>query len=123
MIPAPRNEQPMTALRQVLEALTAELERTVECGEMLEEYMASLAPLLPKDAALEEMQSVDQLVQSIANLAQFSRAIVANADMQGAVIDFEAALGVVTLNSMVTRLRGRPEPAEQEEATGDVELF
>jgi hypothetical protein len=123
MIPAPRNEQPMTALRQVLEALTVELERTVECGEMLEEYMASLAPLLPKDAALEEMQSVDQLVQSIANLAQFSRAIAANADMQGAVIDFEAALGVVTLNSMVTRLRGLPEPAEQEEATGDVELF
>lgn len=123
MIPAPRNEPTMTALRQVLEALTAELERTVECGEMLEEYMASLAPLLPKDAALEEMQSVDQLVQSIANLAQFSRAIVANADMQGAVIDLEAALGVVRLNSMVTRLRGRPEPAEQEEATGDVELF
>lgn len=123
MIPAPRNEPPMTALRQVLEALTAELERTVECGEMLEEYMASLAPLLPKDAALEEMQSVDQLVQSIANLAQFSRAIVENADMQGAVIDLEAALGVVRLNSMVTRLRGRQEPAKQEEATGDVELF
>lgn len=113
----------MTALRQVLEALTVELERTVECGEMLEEYMASLAPLLPKDAALEEMQSVDQLVQSIANLAQFSRAIVENADMQGAVIDLEAALGVVRLNSMVTRLRGRQEPAKQEEATGDVELF
>lgn len=123
MIPAPRNEPPMTALRQVLEALTVELERTVECGEMLEEYMASLAPLLPKDAALEEMQSVDQLVQSIANLAQFSRAIVENADMQGAVIDLEAALGVVRLNSMVTRLRGRQEPAKQEEATGDVELF
>lgn len=111
-------------LVDVLESLTLELKRTTECGQMLEDYVASLAPLLPKGAALEEMQAVDALVQSIDNLSRFSAALTNAVREVDQPIDLDELLKAVSLADMAARLRGGATHVEEEEPVrGELELF
>jgi len=111
-------------LSEALAALTRELRRTAESGEMLEEFMASLAPLLPKGAAQEEMQAVDALVQSIENLARFAEAVTEASQNCSTTLNMDAAVAVVGLADMAARLKGVSASENNSVPTsGDLDLF
>lgn len=111
-------------LSEALAALTRELRRTAESGEMLEEFMASIAPLLPKGVAQEEMQAVDALVQSIENLARFADAVTRASEGGATSLDMEAAVAVLGLSEMAARLKGIPTAVNNSaSSSGDLDLF